>query len=212
MQFSGLKMWVAAATFVATALVTTSAHATLIVNGGFEANPLKNNQWTYLNSKDVLGWQGSNIEIWHHLNGVMAPEGKHHIELNADGNNNREPWSIYQTFATTIGQAYDFSFYYRARANTKEAFQFSIGNVEALIQQHSTSAWNKFSGTFVADSTSSSIRFTSLTSGTVGNFIDDVVVTAVPSTLKAQVPAAPTLAVLGLGLLGLVVSRRQRKD
>jgi hypothetical protein len=210
MQFSGFKMWVAAATLATAALVTTSAQATLIVNGGFEANPLKNNQWSFFSADQVLGWEGSNVEIWHHLNGVLAPEGSQHAELNAHGKNSGA-WSIFQTFATTKGQLYDFSFYYRARANTKEAFQFNIGNVEALVQQHSTSAWNKFNGSFVADSTSSTIRFTSLTSGTVGNFIDDVVVTQVPSALKAEVPAAPTLAVLGLGLLGLLVSRRQRK-
>jgi hypothetical protein len=210
MQFSGLKMWVAAATLLAATVFTSGAQATLIVNGGFEANPLKNNQWTYLNSKDVLGWQGSNIEIWHHLNRVLAPEGNHHIELNADGKNSGQ-WSIFQTFATTKGQLYDFSFYYRARANTNEAFEFSIGNVEALVKQHSTSAWNKFSGSFVADSTSSTIRFTSLNTGTVGNFIDDVVVTQALTPLQAEVPAAPTLAVLGLGLLALLFSRRQIK-
>jgi hypothetical protein len=210
MQFSGLKMWVAAATLLAATLITPSAQATLIVNGGFEANPLKKNQWTYLNSKDVLGWEGSNIEIWHHLNGVLAPEGTHHAELNADGKNEGQ-WSIFQTFATTKGQLYDFSFYYRARVNTSEAFKFKIGNVEELIKQHSTSGWNKFSGSFVADSSKSMIRFTSLTSGTYGNFIDDVVVTQTPSTAKAAVPAAPTLAVLGLGLLALAFRRRQVK-
>ncbi len=210
MQFSGLKMWVAAVTIVTAAFFTSCAQATLIVNGGFEANPLQKNQWSYFSAAQVAGWEGSNIEIWHHLNGVLAPEGKHHAELNADGSKG-EIWSIFQSFATTKGQLYDYSFYYRARANTKEAFKFSIGNVESLVRQHSTSAWNKFSGSFVADNTSSMIRFTSLTTGTVGNFIDDVVVTQAPSVLKAQVPAAPTLAVFGLGLLTLLFSRRQRK-
>jgi len=210
MQFSGLKMWVAAATLVTAAFMTSSAQATLIVNGGFEANPLKKNQWSYFASSQVAGWEGSNIEIWHHLNGVLAPEGNHHAELNADGKNNGA-WSIFQTFATTKGQLYDFSFFYRARANTKEAFEFSIGNVEALIQQHSTSAWNKFSGSFVADSTSSTIRFTAVNGGTMGNFIDDVVVTQGVNPVLADVPVAPTLAVFGLGLLGLALSRRQTK-
>lgn len=206
MQFSGLKMWVAAATLLA----ATNAHATLIVNGGFEANPVSYKNWSYFSAAQVPGWQGSNIEIWHHLNGVIAPEGKQHAELNAHGFNNGA-WSIFQTFDTTKGQLYDFSFYYRARANTKEAFLFSIGNVEALVQQHSTSAWNKFNGSFVADGKSSTVRFTSLTSGTVGNFIDDVVVTQTPSVLTAAVPAAPTLAVVGLGLLTLLFTRRQRQ-
>jgi len=210
MQFSGLKMWVAAATLVTAAFMTSSAQATLIVNGGFEANPLNKNKWSYFASSQVAGWEGSNIEIWHHLNGVLAPEGNHHAELNADGKNNGA-WSIFQTFATTKGQLYDFSFFYRARANTKEAFEFSIGNVEALIQQHSTSAWNKYSGSFVADSTSSTIRFTAVNGGTMGNFIDDVVVTQGVNPVLADVPVAPTLAVFGLGLLGLALSRRQTK-
>lgn len=210
MQFSGLKMWVAAATLVTAAFMTSSAQATLIVNGGFEANPLNKNKWSYFASSQVAGWEGSNIEIWHHLNGVIAPEGNHHAELNADGKNNGA-WSIFQTFATTKGQLYDFSFFYRARANTKEAFEFSIGNVEALIQQHSTSAWNKYSGSFVADSTSSTIRFTAVNGGTMGNFIDDVVVTQGVNPVLADVPVAPTLAVFGLGLLGLALSRRQTK-
>lgn len=196
MQFSGLKMWVAAATLVTAAFMTSSAQATLIVNGGFEANPLNKNKWSYFASSQVAGWEGSNIEIWHHLNGVIAPEGNHHAELNADGKNNGA-WSIFQTFATTKGQLYDFSFFYRARANTKEAFEFSIGNVEALIQQHSTSAWNKYSGSFVADSTSSTIRFTAVNGGTMGNFIDDVVVTQGVNPVLADVPVAPTLAVFG---------------
>jgi hypothetical protein len=211
MQFSGLKMWVAAATLVTAAFMTSSAHATLIVNGGFEANPLKKNQWSYFAASQVAGWEGSNIEIWHHLNGVVAPEGNHHAELNADGTNSTGKWSIFQTFATTKGQSYDFSFFYRARANTKEAFEFSIGNVEKLIQQHSTSAWNKFSGSFVADSANSTIRFTAVNAGTMGNFIDDVVVTQGFNPVQNAVPAAPTLAVLGLGLLGLAFSRRQTK-
>jgi hypothetical protein len=210
MQFSGLKMSVAAAMLLAATFMTTSAQATLIVNGGFEANPVKDNQWNYFSAAQVMGWQGSNIEIWHHLNGVIAPEGNQHVELNADGKNTGA-WSIYQEFATTIGQSYDFSFYYRARANTKESFQFSIGNVEALVQQYSTSAWSKFSGSFVADTTSSTIRFTSLTAGTVGNFIDDVVVVQAPSAFKAEVPVGSTITLFALSLLGLMFKRRQLK-
>lgn len=210
MQFSGLKMSVAAAMLLAATFLTTSAQATLIVNGGFEANPLSNNRWSYFSANQVMGWQGSNIEIWHHLNGVMAPEGNQHAELNADGKNNGA-WSIYQTFTTTIGQSYDFSFYYRARATTKESFEFSIGNFDALVQQYSTSAWRKFSGSFVADTTSSTIRFTSLTSGTVGNFIDDVMVVQAPLAFNAEVPVGSTIALFALGLLGLMFQRRQRK-
>ncbi len=188
-----------------------AAKATLIVNGGFEANVVANNNWSYFSAAQVAGWEGSNIEIWRGLNGVKAPEGKQHIELNADGSN-KGAWSIYQNFATEMGKTYDFSFMYRARANNNEAFLFSIGDIKTTVDNHTVSEWLKFSGSFTANSLLSSIRFTSLNNGTVGNFLDDVTVTAAavqPQSLK--VAEASTLSVLALGLVLLALRRRGAK-
>lgn len=203
MQFSGLKWFVAAV-----ALFVGQVQASLIVNGGFEANVVPNKSWSYFSSAVVPGWQGSNLEIWRGLNGVLAPEGLQHAELNADGTNSGV-WTIFQTFDTTVGQQYDFSFAYRARQSTQEAFTFRIGDVEALIKQHSTSVWQQYRGSFIASSTSSTIRFTSANVGTYGNFLDDVSVTT--SAVARQAVSSPaSLALLGLGLLVLGMRRRRQ--
>lgn len=188
-----------------------AAQATLLVNGSFEANVVAKNNWNYFTAAQVAGWEGSNIEIWHGLNGVKAGEGKQHAELNADGNN-QGAWSIYQNFATEMGKTYDFSFMYRARANNNEAFLFSIGDIKTTVDNHTVSEWLKFSGSFTANSLLSSIRFTSLNNGTMGNFLDDVQVIAAPVQPQSlAVAEAPTLSVLALGLVLLALRRRGTK-
>lgn len=192
-------------------LLSFAAQATLIVNGGFEANVVAKNNWNYFTALQVPGWEGSNIEIWHGLNGVTATEGKQHAELNADGSNNGA-WSIYQNFATEMGKTYDFSFMYSARANNNEAFLFSIGNIKTTVDNHTVGQWLKFSGSFTADSLLSRVTFTSLNNGTMGNFLDDVKVTAAPVQPQSlKVAEASTLSVLALGLVLLALRRRGAK-
>ena len=194
---------------VGLSLWSVAAQATLIINGSFEANVVAKNNWRYFSATQVAGWEGSNIEIWHGLNGVTAGEGKQHAELNADGNN-KGAWSIYQNFATEMGKTYDFSFLYRARTNHNEAFLFSIADIKTTVDNHKVGQWLKFSGSFTANSLLSSIRFTSLNNGTMGNLLDDVQVTAAPVQLQqVDVDEASTLPVLALGLLLLALRRRR---
>ncbi|MCT6698145.1 hypothetical protein [Rheinheimera sp. 4Y26] len=194
---------------VGLSLWSVAAQATLIINGGFEANTVAKNNWKYFSATQVAGWEGSNIEIWHGLNGIKAAEGNQHAELNADGSN-KGAWEIYQNFATEMGKTYDFSFMYRARANNKEAFLFSIGDIKTTVNNHSLGQWLKFSGSFTANSLLSTIRFTSLNSGTMGNFLDDVQVSAAPVQPQGvQVDEASTISVLALGLVLLALRRRR---
>lgn len=185
-------------------LLSAGASANLLVNGGFEDNDVNANSWKAYNSSDVAGWDGSRIEIWDTFNGVLAAEGSQHAELNADPNS-QAGFTIFQNFNTVVGQQYDVSFYYRARANNNEVFEFSVGGLGATMSDHTTSSWSMFHDSFVASDWTSTIRFTTVTTGTIGNFLDGVSVTS-------SVPAPGTLALVVMGLFGLGAARRRVKN
>lgn len=184
-------------------LLSVGANANLIVNGGFEDNNVAAGNWSYFSSAVVNGWNGDNIEIWDSYGGVVAPEGTQHAELNAhpfDGS----VFSIYQNFATVLGQTYDVSFFYSARKSVNEQFSFSVDTLNALLTDHVVGSWTQYTGSFVASSNISTITFTSLDTSTLGNFLDDVVVTA-----KANVDESSSLVMLLIGFFGLVLVRRK---
>lgn len=82
----------------------------------------------------------------------------------------------------------------------------SAGNLHAQITQHIRQNWRRFVFSFQAQSDWTRLSFTSLDgrTDTTGNLIDNVAV--------AQVPEPDTLALMTLGLLGLVsLSRHKRK-
>ncbi|MBZ9611641.1 DUF642 domain-containing protein [Rheinheimera maricola] len=196
----------------ATALMVASfsSHAGLIINGDFESHTLKAGSWSWMSSNLFEGWSGSNIEIWNGLNGVHAVSGNHFIELNAHGSNQGN-WSIFQTFATDIGQQYQLSFFYRARNNSNEQFDVSLAGVNWLIDDHTTQGWSFASRSFVATDSNTTLRFTALNSGTMGNFLDAVQVSSLPSVQAVPEPAS--IAAFGLGLLALAgVSRKRRNS
>jgi len=190
-------------------LLAVSANANLIVNGGFEENSVAAGSWSYFSSASVNGWDGDNIEIWNQFAGVVAPEGQQHAELNAhpfDGG----VFSIYQDFATVIGQTYDVSFFYSARENANEKFNFSVDSLAALLDDHVVGIWSQYTGSFVANSLLSTITFTTTDTGTLGNFLDDVVVVAdVNSNPNVSVPESSSLVMLLIGLGGLIFMRRK---
>ena len=203
---------------VAVALfVSLGANANLILNGGFETPDVNANTWKWYTSNNVEGWNGSTIEVWEDFLGVSAYEGSQFAELNAHGNSGNV-FSIYQTFDTQIDSTYDFSLAYRARRNNNEAFSLSfLSNNQVFEQQtfddHVVGSWSTFSNSFVALDSTTTIKFTSITpsTGTVGNFLDDIQVLQRPTELANSIDEPATIALVSLSVIGAIALRRRKK-
>jgi len=211
--------FIAISCIAALALFSTTANAAnLIVNGGFENPDISttvgerdsntHTDWNYFNSSSVDGWDGYNIEIWNSANmGTVGYEGVQHAELNSHPTGS---YNLYQGFATEVGQTYQISFAYMARVNDQESFEvgivndtseFGVSSVFAgTLDDHVTGQWSTFTDTFVATSDLSIIYFKVLTPDTtLGNFIDDVAVSAVPVPAAVWLFASALVGLIGFG-------------
>lgn len=200
------------------ACLAAPASANLIVNGSFEKTALKNNSWAWFQADSVEGWQGSNIELWNNFNRIAAFEGNQLAELNSHKSNSGA-FSIFQTFDTQIGSIYDLSFAYRARSSNNEAFSVNLSSDSKddlwsqLMDDHMVGQWSFFATQFTATDLSTTLRFTSVSSGTVGNFIDDIQINALPKLLSNaanEVSAPAGLLFAGLGCLLMLRLKKGR--
>lgn len=194
--------------------VSTSAHANLILNGSFENNDIRSNSWKAFTAGTVEGWSGTNMELWDNFQRLNAFDGSQYAELNANGNGGR--YSIFQTFSTEAGNTYDVSFAYAAR-RSGESFQLDILSdtnsvlYSQVFDDHAIKSWSEFYGDFVAQTALTTVRFSTINTGTYGNFVDDIVVTAAPrfAASVSSVSEPASLAIL-LPLSAFALIRRKR--
>jgi len=117
---------------------------------------------------------------------------------------------ITQTFATTIGETYEWSIDHRSHVNgglaNSFAIQLDMGAAEPTTQVFSTNSTNSFTtttGLFTANAAQYTIGFFAEANGTDGShYVDNAFVTL-------QVPEPSSTLLLGLGLLGVTVRRKR---
>ena len=125
------------------------------------------------------------------------------------------------SFATSIGETYQLTFYYARNNNlgaTLGEARVEIDGITTLLNetiQHDPQIYPfgqnlQFSQQFVADSTSTTLRFTSLVDGVAGITLDAIEIEAVISEFEVPIPSALQIA-LAFVLLGLAGMSRPRR-
>lgn len=199
-------------TAIAFASAASFANANLLTNGDFEANVgLSGTNWGIYQSID--GWNkfdGPGIEVQRNTV-IAAQSGNQYVELDSHYNS-----SMYQEIGgLTVGSAYELSFWYHARTNNGYNDNginvywgdYLPGDVAVSIdglRQVNTPGWIEQTVKLVASAETMFLMFAATGySNSLGGFVDNVSLTAVPEP--------GTLALFGLGLMGLVLARRQQK-
>jgi len=175
-----------------------------VINGSFEDNIQANGTWSIY--QNLVGWSGgqAGIELRNNVAG-QAYDGVNYIELDTTAN------SIASQAVTTLGQLYTLTFAYSPRMNVASGSNgiqvFWNGNSVGTFTGNGAGAggnnWVLFSVDVMGTSPTSSLMFKAVgTSDSYGGSLDAVTLTAIPEP--------GTLALLGIGLVGLGLSRRRK--
>ena len=179
-----------------------TAHAAAFRNGSFEMGT-DPGVFTTLRSgsSNITGWTVGGDSIDYIGSYWMPSNGSRSIDLS--GNN---AGSLSQTFDTTPGQAYLISFDLAGNPDQPsiKTEQVKVG-VQTLTYTFNTSTtsksnmgWSPFSFTYVANDTSTTLSFASLTNSAYGPALDNVAVSTVPIPASLPLFGGAILALAGL--------------
>ena len=168
------------------------------VNLGFESPLVRDNpmgpppNWALFDESLVPGWSTSApddmIELWEStFLGVPSFAGAQHAEMNANVES-----ILHQDFPTLEGDSIDWIVAHRGRVGTESAdLRFGAPGAPVIetTMTSPTGVWTTYSATYAvpAGQTTTRMSFDSLVGGSVGNFLDGIVL-----ELECEITVATT--------------------
>lgn len=221
-------LWAASAALALA--IAGSAAAAPVMNGSFEDTSSSDPTDGLVNSNklpDLAGGTGTgswdvftSIPNWTTTSGAgievqtnatlgsidARPGGEHYVELDSHPSANSNS-TMEQEIALAAGK-YRLDFWYSPRDTDvgSNGIAYSVANLDSFVDVQSTSVgiWTLITGYFTTNGPSVTLSFKATgTQNTLGGFIDDISVVAVP------IPPASLLLFGALGGLGYVARRRK---